>query len=108
MVARIVKTFGSVTVRGPRGISRKWKLDMGHSSLALYWVDNPERARSELKDLSEAIAFIAEKAIPPTSGVCRRCGCTDDWGCPEGCEWVDKEHTLCSACAEVEDLDAGC
>ena len=32
-------------------------------------------------------------------GVCRKCGCTDEQACPEGCSWVDKKHTLCSACA---------
>lgn len=30
-------------------------------------------------------------------GVCRECGCTDDYGCPEGCSWVEPD--LCSACA---------
>lgn len=29
-------------------------------------------------------------------GVCRICGCTDAFGCIEGCAWVDEEHTLCS------------
>jgi len=34
----------------------------------------------------------------PTPGTCRVCGCTDDHACPEGCSWVDRDHTLCSAC----------
>ncbi|NLH40416.1 MAG: ParB N-terminal domain-containing protein [Planctomycetes bacterium] len=44
----------------------------------------------------------------PTPGVCRVCGCTDAdcSGCvertSEPCHWVDKEHTLCSACAGNE------
>lgn len=29
-------------------------------------------------------------------GVCRVCGCTDEFGCDVGCEWV--EAGLCSAC----------
>ena len=29
-------------------------------------------------------------------GVCRRCGCTDEFGCAEGCSWV--EDDLCSVC----------
>ena len=33
-------------------------------------------------------------------GVCRVCGCTDEWGCDGGCCWVNAEHTLCSECAE--------
>lgn len=35
----------------------------------------------------------------PTFGVCRVCGCTDNAACEEGCSWVDRGHTLCSACA---------
>lgn len=27
---------------------------------------------------------------------CRRCGCTDALGCPDGCAWVEPD--LCSAC----------
>jgi hypothetical protein len=34
----------------------------------------------------------------PRPGTCRVCGCTDDHACPEGCSWVDRDHTLCSAC----------
>lgn len=34
----------------------------------------------------------------PKSGVCRVCGCTDDNACQPACSWVDKDHTLCSAC----------
>lgn len=30
---------------------------------------------------------------------CRVCGCTDEWGCDEGCGWVAVD--LCSACEEV-------
>ncbi len=33
--------------------------------------------------------------------VCRVCGCTDDHACPQGCAWADKDHTLCTACADV-------
>lgn len=29
---------------------------------------------------------------------CRICGCTDERGCPGGCEWVEVE--LCSICSE--------
>ncbi len=33
----------------------------------------------------------------PTSGVCRVCGCTDEWACEGGCGWVDAAQTLCSS-----------
>jgi len=29
---------------------------------------------------------------------CRECGCTDEYGCDGGCEWIEPD--LCSACAE--------
>lgn len=35
----------------------------------------------------------------PRSGTCRVCGCMDRCACDGGCEWVDRAHTLCSACA---------
>lgn len=34
------------------------------------------------------------------SGVCRRCGCTDDNACPGGCAWEDEDHTICSSCVD--------
>ena len=36
------------------------------------------------------------EAVP---GTCRICGCTDDCGCPGGCEWVEED--LCSRCSEI-------
>jgi hypothetical protein len=33
---------------------------------------------------------------PVHVGVCRVCGCTDEWGCSVGCHWV--EANLCSEC----------
>lgn len=27
---------------------------------------------------------------------CRHCGCTDEWGCPDGCWWVAED--VCSSC----------
>jgi hypothetical protein len=36
----------------------------------------------------------------PISGACRRCGCTDYQGCPDGCEWVQPD--LCSTCVGLE------
>lgn len=39
---------------------------------------------------------------PPGPGVCRVCGCTDEYGCPEGCWWVEPD--LCSSCVELEKI----
>lgn len=52
--------------------------------------------------MSRAVAL--PPALPVTSrapvvepeGICRACGCTDDYACDGGCTWV--EETLCSAC----------
>jgi hypothetical protein len=38
--------------------------------------------------------------IPGTCGVC---GCTDERACRGGCSWVDKQHTLCSACVPIRE-----
>jgi hypothetical protein len=35
---------------------------------------------------------------PGSFGQCMICDCTDEEGCPEGCWWVNEEHTLCSSC----------
>lgn len=48
----------------------------------------------------------------PVGGRCRICGCTDLEGCPDGCAWSDREHTLCSICHhmidELKDYLEGC
>lgn len=49
------------------------------------------------EDLAELEAELLE--VPPPSGVCRECGCTDEAACPGGCSWADEGHTLCSECA---------
>lgn len=41
--------------------------------------------------------FCGAMVLPPGPGVCRVCGCTDQYGCPEGCYWVEPD--LCSSCA---------
>jgi hypothetical protein len=50
---------------------------------------------------------IAETQIPSgndkrVSGTCQYCGCTDARACPEGCFWIDDEHTVCSSEACVD------
>jgi hypothetical protein len=37
-------------------------------------------------------------AVQLKAGVCFGCGCTDEESCFEGCEWIDSDHTMCSAC----------
>ncbi len=43
---------------------------------------------------------LAGRRVQMKPGVCFVCCCTDEYGCDEGCSWVDAEHTLCSACQE--------
>jgi hypothetical protein len=31
------------------------------------------------------------------TGRCRYCRCTDARACPDGCAWLDKEHTVCDS-----------
>jgi hypothetical protein len=33
---------------------------------------------------------------PPTIKTCRQCGCTDEFSCEFGCEWVSED--LCTSC----------
>lgn len=33
------------------------------------------------------------------AGICLSCGCTDEQPCDPPCSWVDRNHTICSACA---------
>lgn len=59
-----------------------------------------------IEALDEAVAAVLLPLPAPLPQVglgflglrqCRRCGCTDAIGCPEGCTWVADD--LCSACA---------
>ena len=36
--------------------------------------------------------------VGPVAGTCQVCGCTEDRACEGGCEWQNKEKTLCSKC----------
>ncbi len=56
--------------------------------------------RVDLSGVSDA-EILAEirRRTRSQSGVCRVCGCTDVAACPGGCAWVDRKHTLCTACA---------
>lgn len=67
---RIIATFGgtldrpTVAVRGPHNrSSNKWALDMGYSSLALYWQHDRGRAIVELQALRDALDFIESNVL---------------------------------------------
>lgn len=59
-----------------------------------------------------AVAVAALEALPEPpatayagiSGICEGCGCTDESACTDGlghpCSWANKEHTLCTLCAD--------
>ena len=37
------------------------------------------------------------KRTGAAGGVCRYCGCTEDWACDGGCGWADQAETICSS-----------
>ena len=61
---------------------------------SIFEVEEHEKARELVERATEAV----KRHRGPVRGICRKCGCTDEAGCPEGCSWVDKAHTLCSSC----------
>lgn len=40
----------------------------------------------------------------PKPGTCRVCGCTDEMGCAEGCEWADASLCTSLVCMLVDTL----
>lgn len=59
-------------------------------------------ALEEIHDKSYAQAVLGSlKKLTP--GVCRICGCTDDYACHGGCYWVDDTKTLCSQCSHEKE-----
>jgi hypothetical protein len=63
---RVEQTFhaaadGSIValVQGPTPGSDVWRIDLGHSALALYWERDGDRGRRELAALRQALDFIA-------------------------------------------------
>lgn len=73
---------------------------------ALAWyewqiLDETEDDFPDYETPAEAIAVL--QAAPrlgdePEPGVCSGCGCTDEWGCLDGCSWANDEHTICTRC----------
>jgi len=44
------------------------------------------------------IDFFVHTKRETVSGTCVVCQCDDEHECFEGCYWIDRAHTLCSAC----------
>jgi len=42
--------------------------------------------------------------ITETPGRCRWCGCTYERPCDLGCDWANRNQTLCTACVELDRL----
>jgi hypothetical protein len=40
--------------------------------------------------------------VSPHEDMCRVCGCTEIFGCPDGCSWANASHTICTRCLEKE------
>jgi hypothetical protein len=40
--------------------------------------------------------------VHPDEDMCRLCGCTEIFGCPDGCAWANASHTICTRCLEKE------
>lgn len=57
----------------------------------------PSAERATYRRIARWIIDVQRRAI---RGQCILCGCTDERACPDGCSWVDKDHTICSACAD--------
>lgn len=53
----------------------------------------------EMPYSTDQCVFCGQRFIP-VERRCRVCGCTDEFGCPEGCWWV--EDDLCSRCVFKE------
>jgi hypothetical protein len=61
--------------------------------------------RAKQADFDAIIALLEttpqpDLAEPDWEETCRYCGCTPDNACAEGCEWVDRKNTICSACLQ--------
>ena len=86
--------------------------------------DEAQRAKADagMQERSSALSNEDAEGIPrnyaysnpflederPIPGVCCVCGCEQDNACEEGCEWVNAEHTLCSACLAKIAYDHRC
>lgn len=51
-----------------------------------------------LSTIGRVLVLSRYQVAARADGWCRYCGCTDLFGCPGGCGWVDLAHTICSRC----------
>jgi hypothetical protein len=62
------------------------------------------RQRAELKRAANDSAMSLEAFVLARlgllAGICRVCGCTEQSGCADGCEWTSADRTLCSRCRD--------
>lgn len=51
-----------------------------------------------LTEDARSVVWIILPKLQAKRGECRVCGCDDEHACMGGCSWVDRDHTLCTAC----------
>lgn len=51
-------------------------------------------------DLRRTLELLTQPVL--VVGRCRYCGCSHFEPCPECCEWVDDDETICSACLDPD------
>lgn len=82
-----------------RGIVAPIEVLGRRSSVALVGLETWVLRRGRFEQRPEALTTMLEsREAVLLAGVCRECGCTEDFACPQGCAWADDTKTLCTAC----------
>lgn len=68
------------------------------SRIAVATIEAAERGEVRLST-SEWQRLAGHYHVKVPDGLCRCCGCCDEWACVGGCEWI--EPTLCSSCMAI-------
>ncbi|QHN04393.1 hypothetical protein FTO74_14250 [Granulicella sp. WH15] len=68
---------------------------LNESQLDAWWANQTPEQKAAIYE-ADLESDTTVQAFGTTLGVCRHCGCTDESACPDGCEWVDVAHTVCS------------
>jgi len=117
MIAEMLFTFGAFEQRtnAERDLAKEFckLLDVDRGAIAKrIATEQSAKKREKAEKGKKAASKKAEAASQSTSkkkqtataagktkaGTCRKCKCTDEKACPEGCSWVDASQTLCSSC----------
>ena len=61
------------------------------------------RERTSLLGVKVSRAKASRKSVKLKPGTCYCCGCTNEFGCDAGCDWVEATTTLCSQCYRIGD-----